>query len=456
MVYSIIQKSQLEGADRIDAEYYQPEYLEISTLLSSMKLISIKNVSNGVFSGPFGSTLKSESYQSSGIPFIRISDVQDMFINRSNLVYISEEENRRVYNTHLDPGDIVLSKIGTIGRLSVISNDLGEVNISENNIGVRLSNLTKKQRAFVLIFLLSGFGQKQILRKGSGNIQQKLNVSDIESIMLPNFGDKQVEENYELFRSSVLNRESSIDLYHQAENLLLEELELKDFKTPEDLSYIVSYSDTEKVDRVDADYFQPKYEFLIEKLGNKKRLSEFAKRTNRSQKIELEKEYNYVEISDVNIGNGGVVSNKFIGKELPANAKIKIFGGELIVSKVRPTRGAIAIIPDEFSQDFVASSAFSVFEIASPTREYLQVVLRSFIGKLQMERPTTGTSYPTITDQDIENIWVPVLPKETQLKIADLVKKSHEARKKSKELLEEAKRKVEEMIEKGGNNEERN
>ena len=37
-----------------------------------------------------------------------------------------------------------------------------------------------------------------------------------------------------------------------------------------------------------------------------------------------------------------------------------------------------------------------------------------------------------------------------QQKIADLVKKSHEARKKSKELLEEAKRKVEEMIEKGG------
>ncbi len=31
-------------------------------------------------------------------------------------------------------------------------------------------------------------------------------------------------------------------------------------------------------------------------------------------------------------------------------------------------------------------------------------------------------------------------------------KKSHEARKKSKELLEEAKRKVEEMIEKGGEN----
>jgi type I restriction enzyme, S subunit len=66
-----------------------------------------------------------------------------------------------------------------------------------------------------------------------------------------------------------------------------------------------------------------------------------------------------------------------------------------------------------------------------------------------MERPTTGSSYPTITDNDVQNIIIPILPMEIQKKIADLVKKSHEARKKSKELLEEAKRKVEELIEKG-------
>jgi len=148
------------------------------------------------------------------------------------------------------------------------------------------------------------------------------------------------------------------------------------------------------------------------------------------------------------VGTGEVVFNEVSGKELPANAKIMVSGGELIVSKVRPTRGAIAIIPNEFNEDFVASGAFSVFEVPSPTKEFLQVVLRSFIGKLQMERPTTGTSYPTITDQDVENLLIPIVKIETQQKIADLVKKSHEARKKSKELLEEAKRKVEEMIEK--------
>ncbi len=44
------------------------------------------------------------------------------------------------------------------------------------------------------------------------------------------------------------------------------------------------------------------------------------------------------------------------------------------------------------------------------------------------------------------------IPINWQLKAVELVSKSHEARKKSKELLEEAKRKVEEMVEKGGEN----
>ncbi|MBU0999197.1 hypothetical protein KKG24_02720, partial [Patescibacteria group bacterium] len=34
MTFSIIKKSQLEGALRLDAEYYQPEYLELDRKLN--------------------------------------------------------------------------------------------------------------------------------------------------------------------------------------------------------------------------------------------------------------------------------------------------------------------------------------------------------------------------------------------------------------------------------------
>ena len=54
-----------------------------------------------------------------------------------------------------------------------------------------------------------------------------------------------------------------------------------------------------------------------------------------------------------------------------------------------------------------------------------------------------NTDLPTIKD-----LKVPILPKPTQDKIADLVYQSHQARKKAKELLDRAKREVEEFIEK--------
>jgi len=176
-------------------------------------------------------------------------------------------------------------------------------------------------------------------------------------------------------------------------------------------------------------------------------INELTERIKTKIRPKSEEVYKYIEISDINIGSGDINFNEIFGKELPANARIPIKGGELIVSKVRPTRGAISIVPSNFNNKFICSGAFSVFRVPEILKEYLFIALRSVVGRLQFEKPTTGTSYPTITDEDIENVLIPILPKLTQQKIADLVCYSHEARKKAKELLEEAKRKVEELIE---------
>src|SRR3990167_10422611 len=111
--------------------------------------------------------------------------MKDIFIGIDGLVFISEEEHERLKSTSLNVDDIVLSKIGTIGRLSLITGELGKVNISENNVGLRLSNLQIPEKRFLLFFLLSKYGQLQILRFGSGNVQLKLNVKDIDNLLIP-------------------------------------------------------------------------------------------------------------------------------------------------------------------------------------------------------------------------------------------------------------------------------
>jgi type I restriction enzyme S subunit len=58
-----------------------------------------------------------------------------------------------------------------------------------------------------------------------------------------------------------------------------------------------------------------------------------------------------------------------------------------------------------------------------------------------------GTSYPVIKDEDILNLPIPLIDKEIQQQIAELIEKSFALRRESERLLEEAKEMVEKEIE---------
>lgn len=447
MVVSIIQKSQLEGAHRLDAEYYQPEYLALQKNLEDTKRLKKWGEIEGKFiTGPFGSEFNTENYVQDGeYRYVRGKDVKDFFPTDEDNVYVPREDYERLKKYSLLEGDILVSVVGTPGIGAIVDSTLPPAVFSCKSTVYR----TKSINPFYFVaYLNSLYGRKLLERSVRGAVQTGLNIDDLRNLPVFLPGANVQVDIADLVKNAKKTLDESKSFYSQAEKLLLEELGLKSFEAGKDLSYTVNLSDIKSAHRADAEYFQPKYEKLINLLGrNAKPLGKIAKRTAKRVDIAPDVQYEYIEISDVNVSNGAISSNLISGKELPANAKIKIVGSELLISKVRPTRGAVAIVPDDWNKNFVASGAFSVFEAPSPMREYLQVALRSIIGKLQMEKPTTGTSYPTVTDQDVEDIMIPILPEPIQQKIADLVRKSHEARKKSKELLEEAKRKVEEMIE---------
>lgn len=454
MNYSIIQKSQLEGSNRLDAEYYQPEYLEVEELLRNQPFKTIKQLSDGVFSGPFGSTLTSESYIEEGIPFVRISNIQDVFVRNDGLVFISEEEHKRIYSSHLSPGDLVLSKIGTVGRLSVIPDELGEVNISENNIGIRISNLSSQERASLLFFLLSRYGQNQIVRRGSGNIQLKLNISDIEDIKIPIFNDAIESRLFFLYKQVINLDEQSRLKYLEAENLLLEELGLKDFKPREDLSFVVNYSDVKKAERMDADYFQPKYAEILERIKNTngKKLEDLAsikKGIEPGSEAYQEEGKHFIRVSSLSKNGIDNKDQKYLSEDLyqqlKADFEPKV--GEIILTK--DATPGVAFVIKENIEGIISGGILRLQLKEEIEPEYLALCLNSIIGKMQAEKDCGGSIIIHWRPEQIKNVSIPILSKSTQLKIADLVRKSHEARKKSKELLEEAKRKVEEMIEKG-------
>src|SRR3989344_7861621 len=168
VIYSIIQKSRLEGAKRLDAEYYQPEYLETRKLVSALLHTTLGEVSNKFKKGIFD--IKADTYTDEGIPFIRISNLKNGLVDETDVAFISVEANEKEKKTSLQRGDFALSKTA-YPAASLITFD--EVNISQDIIGVSLKKEWQEKilAPFVVAFLNSKFGIAEMQQWFQGNVQ---------------------------------------------------------------------------------------------------------------------------------------------------------------------------------------------------------------------------------------------------------------------------------------------
>lgn len=449
MQYSIIQKSQLEGAHRLDAEYYQPEYLEVENKLEGVKTSLLKDLSLSIKKGIFD--LSPDNYLDKGIPLLRTTDAKDPLTDFSTVVFISDEIHKKHSVTTLYPHDLVFTKIGaSIGDVAMLPELFPKYNFSQNVAGVRL-NEQKIKSGYLLAFLLSKFGRKQIIRSQMISGQGKLELADLRNLAIPVLQVNYQNAISKLVSQAQVLKNDSLNYYVQAENLLLEELGLTDFEPREDLSFVTNLSEVVEASRADADFFQPKYEELISKIKNKnaKKLGDLVsmKKGFEPGSGEYQEEGKlFIRVSSLSRFGIDSTDQKYLSEELYQKLKTdfepKI--GEVLLTK--DATPGIAYVVKEPVEGIISGGILRLTVREGIETEYLALCINSIIGKMQAERDAGGSVISHWKPEQIRNLLIPVLPKYTQQKIADLVRRSHEARKKSKKLLEEAKTKVEEMI----------
>ena len=445
--YSIIQKSQLEGALRLDAEYYQPGYLNLISNLKSQKSKTLGEIGRVAY----GTTPSGGVFEKSGIPFVRSQNFSNLLIDTSDLAFCSEKFHNQNKKSAIKPDDILFAAVGaTIGELAIVQDEIKEGNINQNIAAVRITDKNINSY-FVGFFFASTSGQLQIERLITGNAQPYLNSEQIKSFLIPIFDIKRQNEIANYFHEIQEQTKTSKSLYSQAENLLLEELGLRDFEVEDDLSYIVNLSEIKFSHRADAEYFQPKYEKLVEKIkkyGADPLLSlaqNVAARFNpKSQPTKL---FQYVELSNITSSVGTIDGfSEVSGDEAPSRAKRVLKTNDVILSSVEGSLEKVALAGKE-QEGYLASNGFFQFRSKDILPEVLLVLAKSFILQMQFGKETAGTILTAVPKEAVKNIVVPKVDKSTQQKIADLVQKSHEARSKAKQLLEQAKNKVEQLIE---------
>lgn len=443
--------AQEDGTFRLDAEHYQKQYLINQKKLNKFGSVPLLQlISRSVMTGHTPS-MKVESYYGGDIGFVKTDNLREFKISGEFTHFLSSSGNEVIKRSSLQNGDLIITIIGAthkiVGRAALVRKEDLPANINQNIALVRLKKAHSPE--FLSAYLNSKIGRLALWHLSRQTEQVNLNCREVEKVLVPDVSANFIQVIENAYKNAVTCEHESRVTFKEAEDLVLSELGLIHWEPKHQLTFVKSYSDTEQAGRIDAEYYQPKYEEIEKAIksyaGGYSTIGSEFKQNKNTFNIENDKIYQYVEIGSVNVSNGEITPNEVIGEELPANAKRSLKKNDVIVSKVRTYRGAITIVEEN---GYVGSGAFTVLhENGRINKGTLLAFLHSKPLLTWSLKPNTGTSYPVIIDNDILNLPIPILPEAKQTKIQKKVTESFNLRNQSKHLLESAKKAVEIAIE---------
>lgn len=452
MKYSIVNLSKSFTNDndyRLDSDYYHPSFLDLELKINILKNSKLENIDCYITDGEHGSP---EWDKTTNIKYITAECIKPNYIQDGFFQTISKKQDLRNNRSRIQKNDVLIYSVGVFAGFAAKAEEhLLPANIPRSVAIIRLNNFETIFPEYLSLFLNSKYGEFQTKRLQAGNAQPMLALEKIKKIkiVLLNHHFQILLKN--IYNKAYNSRLLTKSLINESNEILLKNLDLLSWQPKHKLYSIKKYSDVENVNRFDAEYFQPKYDEIIEKIKSYPSgwdyIGNLFNQNKKSFVLDKDAKYNYVEIGSVNTSNGEIMPEIISGRDLPANAKIKLFTGDILVSKVRTYRGAVAVIE---SSDYIGSGAFAVLQEKTETMISKETLYTFFKLKPILDltlKYNAGTSYPTITDEDILNMPIPKFNQDIQSVIKKNVQECKKMQLQSKQLLEIAKRGVEIAIE---------
>lgn len=204
--------------------------------------------------------------------------------------------------------------------------------------------------------------------------------------------------------------------------------------------------------RLDAEYYQPKFVQLFDKL-------EKFKTVKLSEIVDLQKSIEpgsrayqtegipFIRVSD--LSKFGITSPDKYLNPMDFTETIRPQKDTILLSK-DGTVGIAYCVPQEL--DVITSGAIVHLSLKNDDvlPQYLTLILNSKVVQLQAERDAGGSIIQHWKPSEILDVAIPILPKKVQMIIANKVTESFSFRRASEELLARAKLLVESEIERMG------
>lgn len=193
---------------------------------AEFETIPLKDIlkDKGYIRGPFGSALKKEDMEASGIP---VYEQQHAIYNHRNFrYYISEEKYKEMSRFSVQPKDLIISCSGTIGAVSVIDEN-DPVGIINQALLILRCDEKKIVPEFLKYYLSSEKGHRELMEHSAGSVQVNIaKRSAIENINLSLPDLKQQERIVDIltsFDKKIDNNREQIHEFNVMVNAVYEE-----------------------------------------------------------------------------------------------------------------------------------------------------------------------------------------------------------------------------------------
>ena len=304
---------------------------------------------------------------------------------------------------------------------------------------------------YLTVYLNTIFGIGQIKRRAMRSINQA-NVSGAEvRELIPLVEKAEQEEIARFVDKAFIRKQESEGFYRDAQKLLESELGLAKMSFHKPVGYTARFSDLEKSFRSDAQHYQPRFSQLLDHLADfpSKRIRDIRAYNRRGlQPV-------YVENGAINVVNSQHLGPKHIDyDELQKTSELAfasateghIRNNDLLTyttgAYIGRTNAYLSNVPA------LASNHVNILRLVSGIdAAYMALVFQSVIGQFQTQKHARGSAQAELYPSDIDRFVVPLLNHTKQEAIGNLVRESLERQRESKRLLDQAKTRVEQLIE---------
>ena len=439
---------------RLDAEYYQKDNLILERVLACMegKTVSDHNGKTDC-SAFYPSITGCYSFDRNNIPFLRVNEIVDGLVVISDKTVFLPEEVLKTNSKTIAlayPGDIIIAKGGnTLAKVGLVTDEYSVYATCRDVIILRTGEMTDLNKFYLWAFLHSSFGQKLMWRSASQTGQPHLTLKSIGGIHIPEYSVNLQESVEQLYNQSVYIKQQAQRRYNEAIDVLEKYLRISEYEGSSISNKL--YSASFKVTgRLDAEYYQPKYEAYAKGLHTTDTVSSLCDIHDKNYLPKRDELYKYIELA--NVGNSGDITDVELikGSELPSRARRQVNAGQVLVSSVEGSLQSCALITDKFD-GALCSTGFYVLTSDSINSETLLVLFKSEVIQALLRQRCSGTILAAITKDELLSMPLPQIDNSIQTEIAEKVQMSFSLRRQSTQLLEYAKRAVEMAIEQGEN-----